>query len=108
MGRTSLTSDQKDKVFDNTLQTYTSKRQIFRLSSEVSEILDKVEDKSQYIREAIVFYHTYKDQIKDETNLKTQKAVRSVSSSKVSERKIEASEFEDSSSGTWVPPWKRS
>ncbi len=89
MGRKSLTSGQKDKVFDKTLQRYTSKRQIFRLSSEVSEILDEVEDKSSYIRDAIVFYDTYKDQIKDE-------------------RKTEESASEDSHTGTFVPAWKRS
>jgi hypothetical protein len=108
LGRTCLTTDQNDKVFDKTLQSYTSKRQIFRLSSEVSEILDEVEDKSQYIREAIVFYHTYKDQIKDERRIRTQKTIGSFSGSEVPKRKIEESESEVSSPGTWVPPWKRS
>lgn len=108
MGRTCLTTDQNDKVFDKTLQRYTSKRQIFRLSSEVSEILDEVEDKSRYIRDAIVFYHTYKDQINDERKIRTQKAIGSFSGSEVPERKIEESESEDSSTDTWVPPWKGS
>ncbi len=107
MGRKCLTSNQEDKVFDKTLQKFTSRRQIFRLSSEVVEILEEVDDKSGFIRDAIVFYHTYKDRIKVEPKLETPKPIESVSET-VKPEIIDEEIKPESSPGTWVPPWKRS
>lgn len=107
MGRKCITSRQGDKVFDKTLQKYTSRRQIFRLSTQVAEILAEVDEKSQFIRDAIVFYHTYKDRIKVEQKLEFPEPIESVSKTVEPEVITEIVES-DSSPGTWVPPWKRS
>lgn len=85
----------------------------FRANDEVYGILKEVEDKSRFIRDAIVFYWERKDFFSPKKDTESSSTVTkdkvdtSHSSIVIEDEVIDESE-EEIYNGRWSPPWKSS
>ena len=85
----------------------------FRVNDEVYGILRDVEDKSRFIRDAIVFYWERKESLSPKKDTEpsitvTKDKFETSHSSIVIEDEVKDESEEEIYNGSWSPPWKSS